>query len=1685
MPPAEPSSEHRPEDRLDPLCRRIEEQLALISPRPGAVADACAALDQDLLAAADPPRADAVARRLARLLHTCRGDGATTLFDWLLPKLTHTDDPSGLAAELLAAREPALQRRAMDEVVDCWERRELTLPPALARQLAAAARSADDDDITTADLARLREIAAWLGRRVEDADSWTDPREALLCNGQGEELRQLAARALDGAGIPVPEARLVRVLGAEAADRLGGLLQYTRATHRDLVDLTPDGPLSDDLVEQLCEAKRALGPTALGAVIGALGWSAVSRGIMVEHRLGVSVDGSYPFLVTPEEADLLAACGTVRQVWDRSLVVAHGATRGASVDSDGETDEVRRFRRYNLLHAELLGEILEIAPVTPAKVRRIIADLDEVVDIFTELFGSHLDDPEQAQRRYAELKAPLLAGLDAVPDDQPLNAEITRLVQMFEDPRNLSEVTTLHGLKRYLHQHGLTLAFRRFRSGNAANRTVDLVMVAGDRVVQVLRKIRYIDFEPPAGPTVIPFVVSLAVEALGRRLFHLQDDGPDLELLIYGNEVQAYVRFRNHPAFLRIDCSPPLRGGMIDLVYFGVSQYELDHHPDLRLLWIQRIFRRLDFDAQADGLRLHIRYDKERAFDFTDLVDHVRLLCSLLPHLMDLDWVLGGLRYPEPVLAAVADHWADWIVNWGVLPLDDMLTADRRALSLGVRTDASGTAVVPWDGQGEVRHRLSGGPGPAFWSRLREAMSAHDPSPPGRWAAARNAVPAQLTLQSYVLDPRREARALRASAVPDTTDAPVRFAAMLDGAGDDLEPAARTAAVVTSVERHLRFGTVGTVHGYPVQQAALRLPGEVLDIRVLRDRTGTARLATARTRPFLLTPGSPGPDADAARLGQKISADDLAIRLRLGNYVGITSEILRPADGIDRSGLIEAFAVENPQAPPPRYPGDRTLDGVTAAPGRATGTAVFYRADLTPADVEGAVLFAPALRPEDTPLLSRVAAVVSTGGGILSHAGMIAQERGKPALVVQGEWRLGAASRAELVCRTTDHDEEVCRHGAHSITRYRDRREREERLREGDLVVVDADRGKLGILGQDRDALAMQEELRRHDAVAEALELARPGQDELSLRGRLLRAVHQMEKLVARIEQPNLARHAARELLAPRQADPPVGGRRTPTRSRRSGLLRRLLANPTCGMVAREAAISEEASLARHLRSQCALSQQALDDAETLHEVLFLQLSVQRAESRLLEMRQALAAAGVPAGECPTPTCDILDEQCRRRLLALRERCLTSLAAQANQPDRWWRTRSLLEEHANLVDLLGKQGDGPAEGALRDRVRVAATAEARRAVATLAGRRIIRPDAGGRELATVIGAKGAGLGEIARVLGPSAVPPWFAVSDAVFREALATGIGPVDSSLKLARGTPVAVAIVDLLRRGDLDAPARSAAIRSVWQSLNLPDDLSQEIRRAYLELGADLGDDPSRLAVAVRSSTFEEDSTRSSWAGQFDTFLGIRGVDAVLDHIKLAWASLWSERVLHHRRGLGSSEAVEDLGGGVLVQRLIDSRAAGVAHTLSPVSGQPREMVVNVGLGLGEGVVSGTVEVDQVTIDRTPGEMPEMLSFRYSMADKRHQVVFDRCHGRGTCIEETLYHQRLRPALEYTDLQDLVRAATRLEASFGHPLDVEFALAGDRLYILQARPIVAFQVALQATLERRKQGRPSTPTGP
>jgi pyruvate,water dikinase len=242
---------------------------------------------------------------------------------------------------------------------------------------------------------------------------------------------------------------------------------------------------------------------------------------------------------------------------------------------------------------------------------------------------------------------------------------------------------------------------------------------------------------------------------------------------------------------------------------------------------------------------------------------------------------------------------------------------------------------------------------------------------------------------------------------------------------------------------------------------------------------------------------------------------------------------------------------------------------------------------------------------------------------------------------------------------------------------------------------------------------------------------------------------------------------------------------------------------------------------------------------------------------------------------------------------------------------------------------------------------------------------------------------------------------------------------------------------------------------------MTLPDAIQAEVGRAYRALGAE--------AVAIRSSGLEEDTERRTLAGQFETFLFVRGELAVLSVLTRAWAGLWTERAIRDRQERRDARRPH---GGIIVQRMVNARASGVVQTINAAQSKPFELVVNVGLGLGEGIVSGVVAADHIVVAK-PLDASSPPRFRYRVADKRERVVYDERFGQGTVRVDTLAHQRLRPALEYQELVEVVDAAMHLERAYGSPLDIEFGLEGPQLHILQVRPVPSAFGVWHETAER------------
>jgi pyruvate, water dikinase len=221
-------------------------------------------------------------------------------------------------------------------------------------------------------------------------------------------------------------------------------------------------------------------------------------------------------------------------------------------------------------------------------------------------------------------------------------------------------------------------------------------------------------------------------------------------------------------------------------------------------------------------------------------------------------------------------------------------------------------------------------------------------------------------------------------------------------------------------------------------------------------------------------------------------------------------------------------------------------------------------------------------------------------------------------------------------------------------------------------------------------------------------------------------------------------------------------------------------------------------------------------------------------------------------------------------------------------------------------------------------------------------------------------------------------------------------------------------------------------------------------VRAEIVEAYGALGTDPP---VAVRSSAVGEDSAEATFAGQHDTYLWVRGADAVCDAVRACWASLHNPEAVSYRARVGADGPPAM---GVTVQLMVDALVSGVMFTCNPVSGDPSTVAINASWGLGSAVVAGEVTPDEYRINKVTGEVTVRTIGPKQVEDVPHP------DGAGTARLEVPAERREAACLDDAALASLVEVAGRIERHFGSHQDIEWALSreGGELLILQSRPV-------------------------
>ncbi|AVJ55959.1 phosphoenolpyruvate synthase [Idiomarina sp. OT37-5b] len=235
--------------------------------------------------------------------------------------------------------------------------------------------------------------------------------------------------------------------------------------------------------------------------------------------------------------------------------------------------------------------------------------------------------------------------------------------------------------------------------------------------------------------------------------------------------------------------------------------------------------------------------------------------------------------------------------------------------------------------------------------------------------------------------------------------------------------------------------------------------------------------------------------------------------------------------------------------------------------------------------------------------------------------------------------------------------------------------------------------------------------------------------------------------------------------------------------------------------------------------------------------------------------------------------------------------------------------------------------------------------------------------------------------------------------------------------------------------------------------------EFEQAIKTAFSELS----EDNDEFSFAVRSSATAEDMPDASFAGQQETFLNVRGLDAVMEAIKHVFASLFNDRAISYRVHQGYDHRGVALSAGV--QRMVrsDIASSGVMFTIDTESGFEDVVFITSSFGLGEMVVQGAVNPDEFYVHKPTLKAGRPAVLRRNLGSKQIQMVFseDRDHGKQTLIEDIEPAKSMTFSVSDEEVEELARQAVIIEQHYGRPMDIEWAKDGvdGKLYIVQARP--------------------------
>ena len=296
---------------------------------------------------------------------------------------------------------------------------------------------------------------------------------------------------------------------------------------------------------------------------------------------------------------------------------------------------------------------------------------------------------------------------------------------------------------------------------------------------------------------------------------------------------------------------------------------------------------------------------------------------------------------------------------------------------------------------------------------------------------------------------------------------------------------------------------------------------------------------------------------------------------------------------------------------------------------------------------------------------------------------------------------------------------------------------------------------------------------------------------------------------------------------------------------------------------------------------------------------------------------------------------------------------------------------------------------------------------------------------------SLVGGKGLNLGELSNIQGIQ-VPEGFCVTTVAYEKAIEQ-----NEELQTLLQQLTKLKLEDRAQIGEM-----SKEIREVIMAVQIPTDVVEAVTQYLSRFG-------NEHAYAVRSSATAEDLPYASFAGQQDTYLNIIGKEAILQHVRKCWASLFTERAVMYRMQNGFEHNQVSIC--VVVQKMVFPEASGILFTADPITSSRKILSIDASFGLGEALVSGLVSADNYKVKE--GKITE------TMIATKKLAIYAVKEG-GTETKQIDSAQQKIQTLSERQILQLEQIGRQIEAYFGCPQDIEWCLARNTFYIVQSRPI-------------------------